>query len=122
MEGIKVKELLNAVVRREIKRLHEAMVLLKQERVEFRDEDAAPMLNLKADDGHYVNWVIRAVVNSGETTLLNAHLPDCPYRPEEEDRDCNAWFDCNDRYIIDSLIPGELTELASEIVEITPID
>lgn len=116
MEKKEVVEQLNTILAAELKELRDTMDCFDEPRVEF-PEDNAPMLNLQAEDGHYVNWIVRAVTWKGEDDVvrINAHLFDCPYRPDEKDETCNKWFNYEDEEFSNALIPGELTKLTEAI-------
>lgn len=113
-----VKMQLGAIVSFELKNLRDTMDYLQSHKVEF-EENNAPTINLRADDDHFVQWVIRKVTwDDDDVVRLNAHKWDCPYHPDDvDDFDCNEVFDTfNDEDFRNALVPGEITELNNRIM------
>lgn len=116
MKNDDIKSTMAQLINNELQELLDTFHSYKLKKINFKEEECVS-LNIKEEDGHYSNWIVRSVfLDDKDTVNMRMHLFDDPYRPDEaDDFYCNNVFNCGIDNVSDFLIPGEITAITQTI-------
>lgn len=116
MEKKKIITSISRLINKELDELRDTLKSYQLWKMDFPEEENIN-LNLKEEDGHYSNWIVRSVfLDNKDHINIRMHLYDFPYRPDEpDDRDCDNVIKEDEINFANSTIPGEISVITQAI-------